>query len=204
MKLIKLSILGCFLIIIVYYFYGLKKSSPKDIYVERLVYSKKSNKLFTGKIEYKGEKSTSTVNFCNGMPCNIWSEVDNYGGIIQQGEYLNKMLLSKKTTEEIGTDTFYLDYWHEGHLLEGEYPPFLVVGILKPTFFFTFNQTYYNDYIDSLAHNVFNDTYDDIKYDELEIIFLNQIYDATKHIYKTYKIKNNELVNKNKSYYRTN
>src|SRR5688572_22345527 len=85
---------------------NIKQVGEDEIYVKRLVYLKKDSSLFTGSLNSVGDVSSYKMNFCSGIPCGEWYEKDVYGGIIQQGNYLNKSILSDKSIQFMEKDTF--------------------------------------------------------------------------------------------------
>jgi hypothetical protein len=177
---INLIVSGCFLFS--------EKYSEDDIYVDRLVYSKKDSTLFTGTLKVVGKSSYYYESFCKGIPCGEWAEHQKGGGIIHKGKYLDENILSEKTRSLIKTDIFLIDHWQEGELPTITYPPYLTIFILKDNTFFETDMKQYDSYIKQLAQSVLNDTRS-LKYDYLKISFGNAVYDGNKHYSKEYKLE---------------
>jgi hypothetical protein len=172
-----MQFLKIIIVLILLAFYSCSNSLNKqDIYVDRLVYEKKDSILFTGVLKSSGGVTFYSESFCKGMPCKGWSEVERDGSVVHKGKYLNKYLLSNSTQLLIETDTFLIGHWQEGESLRMKYSPYLTIIILKDEDFFKKEKFKNDDYILLLAKSVKRDI-SKIKYDFIQILFVNQVYD---------------------------
>ena len=175
-----------------YWVFQQNSVGKSDIYVDRLVYLKNDNILFTGTLEVEGKASYYSQPFCNGIPCGEWYEHQNGGGIIHKGKYLDKNILSESTHELFATDTFLINHWQEGELPTIKYPPYLTIFILKDDAFFQVDIKQYGNIFTEIANAVMNDTHG-LKYDYLTISFGTSVFETSKCYAKEYKLVRGEL-----------
>jgi hypothetical protein len=185
-------ILSLFIVLLVCYLIYQPLVERDDVYVNRYVYLKKNGSLFTGTLKINDPPQSSSYSFCNGLPCGKWEYRFN-GDLIQKGEYIDKIILSKETQKLLAQEIFVLDYWQEGELPNIKYSPFFTVIILKNDKFFSSERNNYDRYIQQLANMIFDDTRK-LNYYYLEISFVNALYDWTKVYSKEYKIKSGKLL----------
>lgn len=160
-----------------------------DIYVDRLVYLKRDNSLFTGTLKVVDEASYYKKTFCKGIPCGEWGEREkDEGPFVAKGEYLAvKEILSESTVQALSNNTVIINYWQEGGDLPSD-PRHLTVIILKEDAFFESDKSRYKNHINPLVSAVMDDTRS-LEYDYFEITFVNAVHDWSRDYSKRYDIK---------------
>jgi hypothetical protein len=188
MKIISISLF----IAIIGYFIKDKNYNLNEIYVNRFVYLKKDNTLFTGTLKVAGNSSYYIETFCEGVPCGEWAEYQNGGSYISKGKHLSvKEILSDNTIQMVSNDTSFIDYWQEGGDLPTDPYHFLVL-ILKDDTFFNSDIKQFDKFINQLAYAVKNDTRN-LNYTYLKICFINSVYNWNKEYSKEYIVTEQKL-----------
>lgn len=131
MKWIAITI--CLLAASCYWMYKESFAAESDIYINRLVYLRKNNALFTGALKTVDNASQAHQSFCNGIPCGTYAEQQNGGSYISKGEYiaLDKLQAIKRA---FPTDTITVSLWQAGGDIASD-PYYLSVTVLKDNAF---------------------------------------------------------------------
>lgn len=165
-----------------------------DIYVDRLVHLKSDSSLFTGKLKVVGNASYYYETFCRGFPIGEFSEHQNGGNFISKGQYLiASEVLSTETLKTFLNDTVIVEYWQDG----GNFPtdPYhFTVLVLKDDAFFQSDKKQYAEMIHKFSLAIVHDTRS-LKYDYLDIRFVDSVYDWSKSYAITYELKDGRLDN---------
>ena len=153
--------------------------SMEDLYIDRLVYSKKDSTLFSGTLKVSDYGSTYKISFINGLPNGAYEEVLNEGDYVTKGEYIDpKSIFKQNTLKLLSNDTILLDYWSEGGL-ESD-PMHLNLYILKSNHFFN-KQDKNNAFINILLQSVVRDT-KKMKYKYLKICFVDSVFEWKRKV----------------------
>ena len=178
-----------------YWLYREPSVSKADIYIKRLVYLNRDNKLFTGILRIDDNASQFHQSFCNGIPCGKYAEQQKEGSSISRGEYisLDKLAAIKK---EFATDTITVNLLQAGGDVASD-PYYLSVTILRDDAFFEDKNSLLPS--SKIVEAAMRDT-QEFHYDYLTITFANAMYDATRYCYKEYKVKNGQVIEETPAY----